>query len=297
MAGDDERRKDQELPTMEEILAKVKELPPLPGVVHRVVPMIQDPEVEIRELAKVLSTDQALTARILKLANSAFYGFPRRISTVMDAIVLLGLRTLKGLIYAIALYDYYDKPTPGYGMKRGDLWRHALATGVAARTVASDIRRLDPEEAFVCGLLHDIGKTVLETYVIEAFEQIYTKVVEDGKTFAEAEREVLGFDHAELGAKVVEQWNLPEVFSQAILHLYRPLEAPEEFRLMAAVVHLANHASLALGIGMAVDGTSGGLDPGVLELIGKDEGYLSDLLDRLQASLSDLEELAVMEAA
>lgn len=276
--------------TADELAARVRDLPALPVVVTEVIRITRDPDSSVFELTEVLARDQALTARVLRLANSALFGFPRRIATLSDAVVLLGFHSIKSLAIAGSAFGVMDRAVEGYGLERGWLWRHGIAAGAAARFLAQKWRPVLAEEGFIAGLLHDLGKTVLDSYVRSAFEEILAKVRHEGKPFHAAEREVLGFDHAEVGALVGEAWSLPPDLVDAIKYHHAPSECPTEGRLVG-LAHAGNIVALVTGYGIGADGLTAPLDGDTLAAWGFDISRIEEAVAQMPDALADADAL------
>ena len=250
-------------PRLEALLRQVRDLPALPSAVLRVMQLTDDPKASAGDVARALASDQALATRVLKLANSAFYGASRRIATISEAVVILGMRTTRNLTMATSCQDLLEAEVPGYALDRGALWRHSLACGAAAQALAKRARYRGLEEAFVAGLLHDVGKVVLSTYLKDQFSLVLRRAWGGGIPYEEAEREILGFSHAEAGARLLERWNLPDALVGAVRHHHAPLDAAMPSPL-PGLVHVADAVCLTLGIGLGIDGLASHLDPAVL---------------------------------
>lgn len=276
---------------MAQIVEKVQDLPPLPAIVPRVLKLISDPDSKISELSETLGSDQAIASKVLRLANSAFYGFPRRIATLTDAVILLGFKTIKGLIYAITLYDTFNRETKGYGMKKGELWKHSLAVAITSRSIAKDIGTIDPEQAFIAGLLHDIGKTILDQYLMEDFDRVISITLSKKISFNDAEKEIFGFDHTELGEQMIIKWNLPTEFQESTRYHHSPLEAPNEDNILIPIVHISDAVVLMLGVGLGADGMFYPMEEEVLPKIGKDISYINKLVEQAQKNLCDIDSM------
>ena len=248
---------------LEALLRQVRDLPALPAAVLRVMQLTDDPKASAADVARAMASDQALALRVLKLANSAFYGASRRISTVSEAVVILGMRTTRNLVMATGCQDMLEVSVGGYAMPRGALWRHSLACGSAAQALAIRAKYRATEEAFVAGLLHDIGKVVLNMYLKEQFVKVLIRAAGGKITYVEAEREILGFDHAEAGARLLERWNLPANLVSAVRYHHRPLQ-DEPKSLLPCIVHVADAICLTLGIGLGMDGLTYALQPEAL---------------------------------
>ncbi len=252
---------------LQTLARRVRDLPALPAAVVRVMQLTDDPKAGTADVARALASDQALAARVLKLANSAFYGASRRISTVSEAVVTLGMRTTRNLVMATSCQEMLERDVAGYALPPGALWRHSLACASAAQALAQRAGYRATEEAFVAGLLHDIGKVVLSAYCKEEFIRVLVRALGGGLTFADAEREVLGFDHAEAGACLLERWNLPPALVLAVRRHHAPLESPSS-SLLPCLVHVADAVCLTLGIGLGLDGLAYTLHPEALAALG-----------------------------
>jgi putative nucleotidyltransferase with HDIG domain len=210
----------------------------------------------------------------------------------------LGFKTVKSIVLAASVYKFMDGSFSGYALDRGELWRHSLSVAFAARRMAKKLGGSDDEEAYVAGMVHDLGKIVLNDYVRFGYGIIARLVEEDRVPFMDAEKQVLGFDHAQVGGLIMEQWNLPEPYIYTARYHHTPEELPEEgraFRRVVDIVHAANALCLMLGAGIGADGLQYYLSPEAMERlgIGDIEPWLSELVD-LMAQVD--EELRMEEA-
>ena len=267
---------------LEALVRQVRDLPALPETVVRVMRLADDPKSGIVDVAKVLAPDQALAARVLKLANSAFYGSSRRIATVSDAVVILGMRTTRNLVMAASCEALLENEVAGYCLPRGALLRHSLACASAAQALARRTQYRGMEEAFVAGLLHDLGKVVMNAYLRDQFIQVLMQAASGEMTYAEAERTVFRFDHAEAGACLLERWNLPASLVAAVRYHHTPLEAPGDHPL-PCLVHVADAICMTLGIGLGLDGLAYMLQPDALSIL----GLTSDDFEEVTSQLCD----------
>lgn len=262
--------------TLDQLVQYVQEIPALPDVAMKVLRMTEDPLVSAREVAAAVAVDVALTSRILKIANSAYYGMSRRISTVNEAVLLLGMRSLRSLALAAAAYDTLKQEVRGYSLPAGELWRHSVACALTSQVVAHRSRAAAAEEAFVAGLLHDVGKVVLNTYVGDQFQAILALVELEGIPFHEGEKVILGFEHAEVGARIAEKWNLPSHLCGAIAG-HHDVALGGEKPTLAAVVHVANCICVTEGLGTNGDGLPPTFDECALSLLKLDEADVEAL--------------------
>lgn len=257
-------------------------LPAFPGAVAEVIRLLSDETADNDRIAAVLQRDQGLTAQVLKMANSAFYGVSRRVSTVKQALLVLGRNAVRSLVVAVASQEFLGRPQPGYMLDRGELWQHSMATGIAAALIAGRVHYRPADEAFVAGLLHDIGKVVLSEFLAQRSEELTAKLGGDGEliSFIELERELLHIDHATLGGLLLERWQLPPRLGRAIRFHHAPSEAGDDWKL-ATVVHGANALTLTVGIGLGIDGLQYVLDEEALTKLGLVPGDLESLADQL----------------
>ncbi len=265
---------------LQQLVQTIRDLPALPEVVVRVMRMTEDPRSDAQSIAKVIATDQAMAARVLKLANSAFYGLPRRVSTLSEAVVILGFRTIKNLAIAASTFELLNREIAGYWLQRGELWRHSLACAIGAQLIAHKVRLPVVEEAFVAGLLHDIGKVAINLFVREQFDQIMEHALQNRIPFVEAEQEVLGFNHAMAGGLIAEKWNLPPSLVSVIKYHHRPSSAPDK-DLMISAVHLADILSITMGIGIGGDGLYYVLEEDTLTMLGMEQADIDELCEQV----------------
>lgn len=238
---------------LSEILEKVEELPTLPHVTHQVIKLTTDPKTTVSELADTITQDQVTTTKVLKMANSAYYGYARKIFSIREAIMVLGFNTVRNLVMAASMYNVMNRELNGYSLEKGELWRHSMTTALIARSLANKIDKSLADRAFIAGLVHDIGKIILDTYMKDRFSKVIEKVQTENVPFMDAEREVLGFDHAVVGAKVSVKWNLPDELTETIALHHIPGEAKINPRLVC-LIHIADAVSLSLGAGLGGDG-------------------------------------------
>lgn len=222
-------------------------LPTLPTVVSKMIQLVDNPKTSAISLSRLISTDQALTARILKLANSAYYGFSGEISTVNMAIVVLGFNTVKDMGLSLSVFDVFKKMGQSKNFDISKFWEHSIACGVASRMFTDEYCRKYSAEAFVAGLLHDIGKVVLNQYFNNEFNEVMDLTAQ-GILLDDAEMKVLGTTHARIGAWLAEKWNLPKIISESLLYHHQPWQAKKD-QLMVGLISLADYICHISGMG------------------------------------------------
>ncbi len=278
--------------SLNDIIKKVDELPALPHVTHRVLQMTNDPKTTIPQLANTIVKDQVLTAKVLRMANSAYYGYARRIYGINEALIILGFNTVRSLVLAASIYNLMDKELKGYFLPKGELWKHCMSCALIARLLAKKIGYELPDQAFIAGLLHDLGKIVLNTYMAKHFESVIEKVKKDKIPFMEAERQILGFDHAIVGARVVEKWNLPKDLVEAIANHHCPGRAKINPKL-TSLVHVADAASMSMGIGLGGDGMLYPFDSSATAQLNLKENLVEETIAEIADSLIDSEAIFI----
>ncbi|RMD80417.1 MAG: HDOD domain-containing protein [Gammaproteobacteria bacterium] len=266
--------------TPRELVAGAVEVASLPEVYHRLAEMIDSPRHSAADIARVLEKDPGLTARLLRIANSAFYGFPSQIDTVSRAITVIGTRELRDLVLATCVVRLF-KGLPNDLVTMDDFWRHSIGCGLAARALAAQRGERLKERHFVAGLLHDIGALIVYAKLPELAREALLRARHQHQPIFLAERAVMGFDHGAVGCELMRKWKLPEHLQEAAAFHHEPEKAPVDPRDVA-MVHLADRIAEAMGLGssgeplpegeLAADRAWGlaELDPGVVEAVTED---------------------------
>jgi putative nucleotidyltransferase with HDIG domain len=233
--------------SVENVIATLGDLPSSPAIVSAVIGMASDLNTQLSELGKVLSADQGLTAKVLRLSNSSFYGRSKQVGTVDQAIMTLGYYTLRSLVVASSTHGVFRQKDPARFLPI--LWEHSLGSAVAARLLGRRIRHPQTEEAFIGGLLHDVGKLVLTQKLQADFKALRSDAESDGD-WCRAERAALGFTHVEVGVALLEKWNFPRSLVEAVaLHHSEPVSAPNRVPTISALIWLSNLISRSLVTG------------------------------------------------
>lgn len=231
--------------TLRELIAGTHELASLPQTTARLLELLDDPTVEAVVLLDIIGRDPGLTANLLKLCNSAYYGRRREVGTLLEALVLLGNRTVLTLAFATSMGRVLRGDLAGYGMRKDVLWRHSLAVAFGAATIVRDDGRQQlGDRAFTAGLLHDIGKLLLAQPLARSLE--WEEAASGERNLLDLERQIVGFDHAEAGAALADAWRLPAQLVSAIRWHHQPGEAAQDGDLVMAV-HWADGIAAALG--------------------------------------------------
>ncbi len=223
-------------------------LPTLPTVISKMIELVDNPKTSAASLARLISTDQSLTARILKLANSAYYGFSREISTVNMAIVVMGFNAVKDMGLSLSVFDVFKESNSVRDFDISRFWEHSIGCGVASRLMAHRYQHRIAGEAFVAGLLHDIGKVILDQYAHRDFAEIMERVFERDESLDYAELAVVGAGHGEIGGWLAEKWRLPIVIAEALRLHHLPWEAVKD-PVLVAIVNVADYLCHVTGVG------------------------------------------------
>jgi HD-like signal output (HDOD) protein len=277
---------------IKDIILNAKDLPAMPHVASKVLQLAGNPETTAHRLQKVIQDDQAMAARILKIANSALYGCSRKIKTLTEAIVMLGFNTIRSLVVTSAARNMYLKEGKAMGLKERLLWEHSIGCAIACRILVSVRHPQLAEEAFLAGLMHDIGKLVLNQYASDVFDEIVQEVYNDGRQFIDVERELLGFDHGEVGSLLVSKWKLSPALEDAISRHHNP-EAFTDDRLILCYLDLANNLCKREGIGFVETPDLDLLTLPSNQILKFSELELDSLTDRLRETLETEMEIFV----
>ena len=271
---------------MQKILAKVDELPPMPEVVFKAQAFLANPDSSVKELAALLETDQAIATQVLKMANSAFYGMSGRVSSIQHSALVLGYKNLGEIISVAGAQRSLEKKLPGYGLESEDLWRHSLSVALGSKIIAS---RRNPDlemVAHTAGLVHDVGKIILDPFVLEKKEAFDSFLLQEQQTYLNAEQQILGFDHAEIAAEVCKKWSIPEVISSAIRYHHSPSSSLEVE--LAYILHMADYISLMSGEGYEDCDYLYELEQGTMDYLDFDQNDISELTLELMESVANL---------
>ncbi len=274
MSDPSEKRKE-----VKKKLRKLEGLPSLPPIVQKLNALIEDERSSISQIAELIEKDQVITTKVLRLANSAFYGFPRKVSTVQQAMMLLGINVLKILIMTSSLFEIIHKEDIG-------LWEHSIGVAACTKIMAEKKELTDAQELATAGLLHDLGKVVQ----MLTFKEDYLKVkdlVRSGMDLLEAENIIFGMDHAEMGSFLMRQWNLPEKLIE-IVYAHHDLSRIKKFKVETSLLHLADLLVHARGYGESAYLRIPPFHKKALEILKFDLTDIKDIFLKLEPKLYEL---------
>ena len=237
---------------IKEIIKKIDRLKPIPQTANKIMSLAEDPSSSMSQITDVISYDQALTANLLKACNSAYFGLSRKVDSVHQAVVYVGMDQLVDLVLINCGSDDFKRRQEGYGLEKGELWKYSVASALIGKDLAEKIGRKNNHRIFTAALVKDIGKVVLSQYVAEAHEKINTLVSDDGYSFREAEKAVIGIDHAELGGMVAEKWKFSSQMADIIRNHHLHDESAQN-DIETVIVYLADTLCMMMGLGGEVD--------------------------------------------
>jgi putative nucleotidyltransferase with HDIG domain len=258
------------------IVRDVEQLPPMPTSVVRIMRALENPKTSAGQIADLLSLDQALTANVLRVANSALMGYGPTCASVQEAVVRVGFQRVRTIVMGAAASQQLNQRLSGYRLASEDLWHHAVVTASLARYFASAVRYPYGEEAYIAGLLHDIGKVVLDRYMRDAYQNVVTLMSEQELQMWQAEEQIFGIDHGAVGGLMATNWQFPASLVNAIKFHHWPSFAGQAHQSEAAIVNIANALADRPTAGKAAFNTVG-VHPEALRILNLDEPQLERL--------------------
>ena len=262
------------------ILKSIDTIPAFPATGNKVAQLLSKPDYSVSQVANVVKYDPSITANILKMANSSYFGSQHKISNINDAVMYLGQKNLLRAIQTAGISKYYKKGSSGYYDKATDLWEHSVAVALMSQILSKKITGEKNTTLYTAALLHDVGKIIMGEFVRNEMKEIVMLVSEHHMSFLEAEETVLGINHADLGGKIAEHWNFPIEIRDAISFHHRPDLLEKEDKTMPWIVYMADEACLMMGIGSAVEGLA--------------QRAVGELLKKFNLRMKDLEKSMVM---
>jgi putative nucleotidyltransferase with HDIG domain len=252
---------------LERIVSSLDRIPTLPVIYTKLGTLLQSPDATIQAVSNIISEDQVIAAKLLKFVNSAFYGFPQRIGSLQRAIVILGFNAIKNLVFATSVFDMFRGMETADTFSKKNFWKHCIGCAVASRVLAEAADLRNPEEIFTGGLLHDIGKLIVAVQYPDKFSTVISEVQRTGTPMVEAERNVFGVDHPQVGCALALHWRFPPETADMIgAHHLGDGAAPQ--RKDIAAVHIGNILCMALGLGAGGEKRLAGVNTHAWELLG-----------------------------
>ena len=238
---------------IDELINNNKELPSLPAALMQVIQETGKATASAGAIADLIARDQSLSAKLLKLSNSAYYGMPGQVDDLVESVMILGMKNVRNMALAAGTHTWMNKPLKGYLLEPKQMWNHSFGVAIGSRIIAAESKKLNPDIAFTAGLLHDIGKVALSAWLEDKIKYIIKIAQSKNLPFDEAERQVLGFDHTQVGERLGMKWNLPDNLIQAIRYHHKPNECDPTSSLVDSI-HLGNYLTMSMGYGLGGDG-------------------------------------------
>jgi putative nucleotidyltransferase with HDIG domain len=256
-------------------------------VLEEIEEALKSTQCSLSTIGDAIQKDPDLTARLLRLANSPFFGFASRLSTVAEAVSLLGIQQIQDMIVASSVLEQF-KGVPDQFVNKDSFWRHSLSVGIAARLLAMERRLPKPDKFFVAGLLHDVGRLVLLSQAAEWAQAVFALYQQERILLREAERRVLGYDHQQIAAELLQSWSYPPVLVQAVAFHHAPSQSAA--RLEAGVVHIADHLIQSMAIGSSGEQWIQPLDDKAWNTVGLEPDALAKIVEAIDDQVLAVEE-------
>ena len=279
-------------PIVELSLREIRHLATLPVVALKIIGLTDDPDSSVADVNKVIACDPALSTRILKILNSSFYGLQRRIGSIDRAVMLLGLNAVKNIAIAASLHKLFRSRQLSPYFDARDLWTHSVAVATAARSLAEKAGGCSPDEAFLAGLIHDVGIIIeMQACRLKFVEMIEFLTGEPSLTFRQAEEQILGATHESFGTGLCRNWKFPAYLEYVAGYHHRPMELPEADRRLPEIVHVADVLAARIGAGYTRTVETESIAPEVLSSLNLCEADIEALAETLPDVIQEAEQL------
>jgi len=266
------------IPSIEDIERSIETIQPIPQVALKILRLIDEEEYDIKVLTEEIRKDQVISARTLKLCNSVIFAGSNKIESLDHALVYIGLQMLVKLVISASVDNYFSHSGSGYSLCKGGLFHHAIGTAIISEKLAALTGRVKPGLAYTAGLLHDIGKVVLDQYVSSAYPLFYRKLSDEDSSFADTEKTILGIDHTEIGSNLARKWSFPQSLIDVIRYHHQPEDAAQNLEL-AHTVYLADLLMSRFNTGLELERLDTGLLSSRLATLGLSVERFPDIVD------------------
>jgi putative nucleotidyltransferase with HDIG domain len=275
---------------IQELIKEIKNLKPIPQIANQIMSIVENPNASLSDVADIIVYDPMTTANILRTCNSAYFGLSRKVESVHEAVALIGLEQIVDLVLLKSGAENLKKEQDGYGLDEGDLWRYSVASALISRALCEKKQLASSHMVFTAALLKDIGKVILNRFVGDSFPKIQALVEEDGYSFMEAEKKVIGVDHSELGGLVASNWK----FSQKMVYIIQNhhlsnKQAREDME--TCIVYLSDIICMMMGIGGGADGLAYRFHDEVIKKLGFSEKDIQETIADFGENMAKVEDL------
>jgi putative nucleotidyltransferase with HDIG domain len=275
---------------IQELVRDIKNLRPIPPVVHQILEVVDRPDSSMAEVANIIQYDPAVTASVLRTCNSAYFGLKHPAESVQDAVTLLGIDQVVQIVLMKSGVKLLSGKQEGYGLHEGAMWKYSVSSALIAKQIAKRLSLKNKNTIYTAALLKDIGKTVLDRFVLDSFEKISTLVVAGGLSFREAEKKIIGVDHAELGGMIAKMWK----FSPRMVKLIRHHHLSDISMVTdkeVATVYLADCICMMIGIGVGSDGLAYRFNEQAMKSLSMDADDISRVIALFAVNMQEVENL------
>ncbi|MDY6969884.1 MAG: HDOD domain-containing protein [Spirochaetota bacterium] len=277
---------------IESVINNIDRLPSIPGVASQIISLVNNPDASFNKIAEVIAKDQSMTTNILKLCNSAYFNRGKEISSLERAVVTLGMKEVKDIVVIVSTKAVMNKAVLGYDLEQGEMWKHGLAVAILSKRISlMKGKKSIADIAFTGGIIHDVGKTVLALFVQKTFKDIFNLVETNEIPFHQAEKIIMGFDHQEIGEKILTKWKFPNILKDIVKYHHQPEDAPDNSKLLVSIIHIANIICLMAGIGIGSDGLYHELNDTALEIAGIKNSELEKLYSNLPVIIEQVNDI------
>jgi len=266
-------------------LDSIPDIPTLPNIVIEVNKLLQDYDTSIKKLSKIIEKDQAMVTKILRLVNSTFYGFRSRIRNIPHAVIILGFNTIRNAVVSVSIIKTFSGEKAFGGLEITDFWKHSIGVAVTSRYLSEQTKLDSPDDCFVSGLLHDIGKVVLSQNFTDLFGLVWKSVKEDGLSFYEAEQKLLPVNHAQIGGHLAKKWQFPANLIDSITYHHAISKSVSNLNQLL-IVHAANTIANSYEIDSGVTPDFSSIDPEAKRIM---SGQLETISEWFPAVATEIE--------
>jgi len=265
------------------LMEAIGELPTLPTVAIELTRLLDDPNTEVKQIQAIVQQDPTLCSRLLKLVNSAFYGIPREVHSIATAINILGFNAVKNIALSCFVFDFFGSTDEDFDLNA--FWKHSMATGVAFAETARVSNQIKVQDAYIFGLLHDLGRLSIKHFAPEMLQKAQDTARMQNISLTQAETDVIGINHAEVGYKLAERWGFPEPLAAGMRYHHTPEQAPDLMAEFAALTHVADLVTYTLDLGDSGEAKIFSVSDKAFELLKIDQAKLGEIMDGTLANL------------
>lgn len=275
---------------IQELVKDIKNLKPIPPVIHQILEVVDGPDSSMADVANIIQYDPAVTASVLRTCNSAYFGLKHPAESIKDAVTLLGIDQVVQIVLMKSGVKLLSGKQEGYGLHEGAMWKYSVSSALISKQIAQRLSLKNNHTIFTAALLKDIGKTVLDRFVLDSFEKISALVVHEGLSFREAEKKIIGVDHAELGGMIAKMWKFSPRMVKIIRHHHLSdisMVGDKEI----TTVYLADCICMMIGIGVGSDGLAYRFNNQAMKELGMDADDVSRVIARFAVRMQEVENL------